>query len=76
MLLSTASCKAVRELQVMAVELDRPRSAAGDILVGGKGGPFLNIGGGGGGLLGAACGGKGGGQGGGGGADAEDILSK
>jgi hypothetical protein len=30
----------------MVVELDRPRSAAGDILDGGRGGPLHNIGGG------------------------------
>ena len=76
MLLSTASCKAVRGLQVMVVELDMPRSAAGDIFDGGRGGPLHNIGGGGGGLQGANCGGGGGGQGGGGGSGAEDISSR
>jgi hypothetical protein len=57
----------------MVVESDRPRSAAEDILVGGRGGPLPNIGGG---LQEANCGGGGGGQGGGGGSGAEDISSR
>ena len=75
MLLSTASCKAFRGLQVTVVELDRPCSAAGDILVGGGRCPLHKIGGGGGGLQGATCGGGGAGAGG-GGSGAEDILSR
>jgi hypothetical protein len=61
---------------VTVVELDRPRSAAGDILHEGRGGPLHSIGGGGGGLQGENRGGVGGGQGGGGGSGAEDILNE
>ena len=74
--LSTAWHTAVMGLQVMVLELERPRSAAGDILDGrdgGSGGTLVEVGGGGGGKVGAFCRGGGGAQGGRGGSGAKDI---
>ena len=77
--LSTAWHTAVMGLQVMVLELERPRSAAGDILDGrdgGSGGRLVEVGWGGGGQVGALSVGGDGGQGGSSGSGAEDIVHR